>query len=65
MRGAWRHESQRRRGLYTQTFNKMGFIETEERDEIYMALRGILDALPDNTLQKDALIEKFEQLRDF
>ena len=24
---------------YTQTFNKMGFIETEERDEIYMALR--------------------------
>ena len=22
----------------------MGFIETEERDEIYMALRGILDA---------------------
>ena len=25
---------------YTQTFNKMGFIETEERDEIYMALQG-------------------------
>lgn len=50
---------------YTQTFNKMGFIETEERDEIYMALRGILDALPDGTLQKDALIEKFEELRDF
>ena len=48
-----------------QTFNKMGFIETEERDEIYMALRGILDALPDGTLQKDALMEKFEQLRDF
>ena len=24
---------------YTQTFNKMRFIETEERDEIYMALR--------------------------
>ena len=50
---------------YTQTFNKMGFIETEERDEIYMALRGILDALPGETLQKDALIEKFEELRDF
>ena len=50
---------------YTQTFNKMGFIETEERDEIYMALRGILDALPRDTLQKDALIEKFEELRDF
>ena len=50
---------------YTQTFNKMRFIETEERDEIYMALRGILDALPGDTLQKDALIEKFEELRDF
>ena len=50
---------------YTQTFNKMHFIETEERDEIYMALRGILDALPDSALQKEALIEKFEELRDF
>ena len=50
---------------YTQTFNKMRFIETEERDEIYMALRGIPDALPGDTLQKDALIEQFEQLRDF
>ena len=30
-----------------------------------MGLRGFLEALPDNTLQKDALIEKFEQLRDF
>lgn len=30
-----------------------------------MALRGILDALPGDTLQKDALIEQFEQLRDF
>ncbi len=26
---------------------------------------GILDALPGDTLQKDALIEKFEELRDF
>ena len=50
---------------YTQTFNKMGFIETEERDEIYMALRGILDALPDSAIQKEALIEKFEERRDF
>ena len=50
---------------YTQTFNKMGFIETEERDEIYMALRGILDALPGDTLQEDALIDKFDELRDF
>ena len=51
--------------VYTQVFNKMGFIETVERDEIYMALRDILDALPDSTLQKEALIEKFEELRDF
>ena len=50
---------------YTQTFNKMGFIETEERDEIYMALRGILDALPGDMLQKDALIEHFDHVRDF
>ena len=50
---------------YTQTFNKMGFIETEERDEIYMALRGILDALPGDALQKDSMIEKFDELRDF
>ena len=50
---------------YTQTFNKMGFIETEERDEIYMALCGILNALPDSAFQKEALIEKFEWLRDF
>lgn len=51
--------------VYTQTFNKMGFIETEERDEIYMALCGILNALPDDTLRKDVLLEKFEELRDF
>ena len=50
---------------YTQTFNKMGFIETEERDEIYIALRDILDVLPGDVLQKDALIEKFDELRDF
>ena len=50
---------------YTQTFNKMGFIETEERDEIYMALRDILDALPGDMLQKEALIAKFDELLDF
>ena len=43
----------------------VSYTHLEERDEIYMALRGILDALPDGTLQKDALMEKFEQLRDF
>lgn len=50
---------------YTQTFNKMGFIETEERDEVYMALRGILNALPGDALHKNALIEQFDQVRDF
>ena len=50
---------------YTQTFNKMGFIETEERDEIYMALCGILDALPKCDISKDVLLDKFEELRDF
>ena len=50
---------------YTQTFNKMHFIETEERDEIYMALCGILDAMPDSSIHKDELLEKFEELRDF
>ena len=50
---------------YTQTFNKMRFIETEERDEIYMALQGILNALPGDALHKNALIEQFDQVRDF
>ena len=50
---------------YTQTFNKMGFIETEERDEIYMALCGILNALPKCDISKDVLLDKFEELRDF
>ena len=50
---------------YTQTFNKMRFIETEERDEIYMALCNMLDALSDDVLKKSELLEKFEQLRDF
>ncbi len=50
---------------YTRTFNKMDFIETEEREEIYMALCSILDALPDSMLQREMLLEKFEELRDF
>lgn len=49
---------------YTQTFNKMRFIETEERDEIYTALCNILDILPDN-INKDKLLDRFEELRDF
>lgn len=51
--------------VYTQTFNKMRFIETVERDEIYLALCNILDALPYDVLKKRDLHEKFEQLRDF
>lgn len=50
---------------YTQTFNKAGFIEAEEWDEIYMALWGTLDTLPGDVLQKDVLLGRFEQLRDF
>lgn len=50
---------------YTKTFNKMKFIETEERDEIYMALCGILDILPDNVIDKKKLLDRFEELRDF
>lgn len=49
---------------YTQTFNKMRFIETEERDEIYTALCNILDILPDN-INKNKLLDRFEELRDF
>lgn len=43
----------------------MCFIETEERDEISTALWGILDALPEGVLQKNALLEQFEKLRNF
>lgn len=42
----------------------MKFIETEERDEIYTALCNILDILPDN-INKDKLLDRFEELRDF
>lgn len=49
----------------TLTFNKMRFIETEERDEIYMALCDILDEMPESSIQKNDLLEKFEELRDF
>ena len=50
-----------------QKLDEQGYlrIETDERDEIYMALCGIVDSLPENTLQKDVLLEKFEELRDF
>lgn len=50
---------------YTQTFNKMQFIETIERDEIYMALCNILEAMPASCINKKELLNKFEELRDF
>jgi len=50
---------------YTQTFNKMNFIETVERDEIYMALCEILDAIVDNVIDKQTLLNIFDEIRDF
>ena len=45
--------------------HKLGPVLPQPLVMLVMALCGILDALPDNTLPKDALIEKFEELRDF
>ncbi|WP_223868890.1 hypothetical protein [Paenibacillus sp. UASWS1643] len=63
---------------YTQTFNKMdakaGFIETVEREEIYVVLAELLNQLQENLeLHQDDLIkvnheelyEVFDRLRDF
>lgn len=50
---------------YVRTFNRMRFIETDERDEIYMALCGILDAIPEGVLDRDSLIDRFDEMRDF
>jgi hypothetical protein len=61
---------------YTEAFNKMdrktGFIETEEREEIYIVLEELLDhavqRLGDigiDTLDRDKLLETFNTLRDF
>ncbi|WKL02546.1 hypothetical protein Q0F98_00730 [Paenibacillus amylolyticus] len=63
---------------YTQTFNKMdaktGFIETVEREEIYVVLTALLEQLQQNLeLRQDDLIkvnheelyEVFDRLRDF
>lgn len=50
---------------YTEVFNKMRFIETEERDEIYMALCGILESMPECSIEKKELLEKFEEYREF
>lgn len=61
---------------YTEAFNKMdrrtGFIQTEEREEIYMVLVELLDhagqKLSDTgiyTVDRDKLLETFDTLRDF
>lgn len=61
---------------YTQTFNKMdaktGFIETVEREEIYVVLASLLDQLEqelgnESTIKvnHEALYEVFDLLRDF
>lgn len=39
--------------------------EPKKRDEIYELLCTILNGLIDDKLQKEALIEKFEELRTF
>ena len=50
---------------YVRTFNRMRFIETDEKDEIYMSLFGILDAIPEGILDRDSLIGRFDEMRDF
>lgn len=50
---------------YAQTFNKMRFIETEEREEIYSALHHILNSVFGDCIDKDVLLEQFEWVRDF
>ena len=55
---------------FTRAFNAMdkrkGFIETVEREEIYEALKELLDLIPENTaVNKDSLIETFDTVRDF
>ena len=49
---------------YVRTFNRMRFIETE-RDEIYIPLCGILDAIPEGVLDRDSLIGRFDEICDF
>lgn len=63
---------------YTQTFNKMdaktGFIETVEREEIYVVLTALLEQLQQNLelrqddsvkVNHEELYEVFDRLRDF
>lgn len=50
---------------YVRTFNKMRCIGTAEREEIYTALCDILASLSEGVLDSEALIERFEEMRDF
>ena len=50
---------------FTKPFNRMGFIETEEREDVYTALCGLLDELPKGALDREALLDAFEDTRDF
>ena len=50
---------------YAEVFNKMRFIETEERDEIYVALCEILESMPEWPIEKKELIDIFEKYREF
>ena len=50
---------------YTKPFNRMVFIETEEREDVYAALCAILDDLPEGALDREALLDTFEEIRDF
>ena len=43
----------------------MRFIETEEREDIYTALCGLLEELPKGALERQALLDVFEEERDF
>lgn len=50
---------------YAKTFNRMNFIETQEREDIYEALCTILDAVSEYGLDTDLLLEHFDMIRDF
>ena len=50
---------------YTKPFNRMRFVETEEREDIYTALCQALDGLPGDILNREDLLDAFEEARDF
>lgn len=55
---------------YTEAFNKMnknkGFIETVEREDIYVALCELIDLIPNNIeIDKNLIFDLFDSKRDF